>query len=69
MLGNLFEVNPKNFNKLKTANVNEIGFGNFAENKNIKKAIKMAKQKPKYFSDCIEMAFKKFYKIFRDNIL
>jgi len=69
MLGNFFEVNPKNYNKLKTTAITDISFGDFAEAKNIQKAIKMAKQKPKYFSDCIELAIKKFYKLFRDNIL
>ena len=69
MLGNFFEVNPKNYNKLKTTATADISFSDFAEAKNIQKAIKMAKQKPKYFSDCIELAIKKFYKLFRDNIL
>ena len=29
----------------------------------------MAEKRPKYFSDCIDLAMKKFYKLFRDNIL
>lgn len=69
MLGSCFEVNPQNFNKLKSSALNEIGFDNFTEVKNIKKAIKVAQRRPTGFSDCIEFAVKKFTKLFRDNIL
>ena len=69
MLGSFFGVNPQNFNKLKSAHLDEIGFSNFEEVKNINKAIKMAKKRPKDFSDCVEIAVNKFYKLFRDNIL
>ena len=33
------------------------------------KAIKVARKKPKFFSDCVEQAVMKFYKLFRDKIL
>lgn len=69
MLGSLFEAKPLSFNKLKTTPLHEIGFENFTEAKNIAKAIKIAKSRPTDFSQCIELATRKFYKLFRDGIL
>lgn len=47
----------------------EIGFEQFTEWKNIKKAIKLAELKPMTFDDCIKRATIKFYKLYRNNIL
>ena len=69
LLGDLFEATPRNFNKLQSTPVAEIGFGNFTEVKNIKKAMKVARLSPSSFNDCISQAVHKFYKLYRDSIL
>ena len=69
LFGTYFSLNPQNFNKLKNADISEVGFNQYAETKNIKKAIKMAEQFPKDFNGCIAKARMKFQKLYYNDIL
>ena len=69
MFGTYYSLNPQNFNKLKNAALHEVGFNQFTEQKNIKKAIRMAEQLPKDFNGCIEKARHKFHKLYHNDIL
>lgn len=60
IFGNLFSINPQNFNKLKNTKIDEIQFDQATEVKNIKKVIKIAEKRPKSFDECIQIARIKF---------
>ena len=69
LFGTFFSLNPQNFNKLKSAPINEVGFDQFSEIKNINKAIKTAEQHPKDFNSCVIKARHKFHKLYHNDIL
>ncbi len=62
LFGKLFTQKPKNLNRILEEGINS------QEYKIIKQAVKIIKNKPETFNDCIKSARKKFEKLFRNNI-